>query len=84
MEKYGYLETEHINYFEHPLEAIDIRRRIEGTAEFIPELAALRVSTPPVGGSHLSERELEAQEKKFMKLTQPPPVSSNSQTRTRQ
>lgn len=82
--KYWYLESERINYFEHPLEAVDIRRRLKETAEFIHELAALRVATPTVAGGHLSEKELETQEKRLMSLTQPPSNVRNSETGTRQ
>ena len=69
---FGYLETEYTNYFEHPLEPIDIRRRIEATAEFIRELSALRVATPPTDRGHLSEEEVEAQQKRMMRLTSNP------------
>ncbi len=81
--KYGYLETERINYFEHPLEAVDIRRRIEETTEFIHELAALRVTTPAVGGGNLTKTDLEAQEKNLIRLTRPLSIDGHSVTRTR-
>ena len=76
---FGYLENESTNYFGHPLEAIDIHRRIEATTEFIRELAGLRVATPPDSQSHLSEEELDSQEKRLMKLA--PNSSHPSQQR---
>ena len=76
---FGYLENESTNYFGHPLEAIDIHRRIEATTEFIRELAGLRVATPPDSQSHLSEEEIDSQEKRLMKLA--PNSSHPSQQR---
>ena len=67
---FGYLENESVNYFEHPLEPIDIRRRTETTEEFIREFAALRVATPPASRAHLSQEEVESQDKRLMILTQ--------------
>ena len=76
---YGYLENESVNYFEHPLEVIHIRRRIEETAKFIHEFGVLRTVAPPAGRSHLSDKDLESQEKRLMRLTQNPSNPSPQQ-----
>ena len=66
---YLYLETESVNYFQHPLGVVDIQRRVKKTADFIVELAAFRVAAPQASPDHLSAEQLEQQESRLSRLT---------------
>ncbi len=55
---YGYLEA--------------VNNRLSEQPEDSEELAALRVTTPAVGGGNLTKKDLEAQEKNSIRVTQPP------------
>ena len=66
---FGYLESLHINYYEHQWELADVRTGIDNAAFFIGELSTLPFDNLPNDQSHLSPLGRQIQERLLRMLT---------------
>ena len=66
---FGYLESLHVNYYEHQWELADVRTGIDNATFFINELSTLPFGNLPSDQSHLSLLERQSQERLLRLLT---------------
>ena len=78
---FGYLDSVHFNYYEHQMEADDVRIQVDSAAHFTRELSALRLDNlrqNPVQAI-LPTIEREGQERRLRRLTRKTQYSHGTQ-----